>query len=81
MQLRHLAGFRRCLGDRLTAPSGPEPYGDARALRNSTTTLPTAGGETRLSLYLIESPSSRQLASYHYVTLSVAYEVAAPEAD
>jgi hypothetical protein len=76
-----LARFRQCLGEVLTPPSGPQPYGDARALRDSTTTLPTAGGETRLSLFLIESPATPQLASYHYVTMSVAYEAVAPDED
>jgi hypothetical protein len=76
-----LARFRQCLGGRLTPPSGPEPYGNASALRNSTTAFPTAGGETRLSLYLIEAPATPELASYHYIQLTMLYEPGEPDED
>ena len=76
-----LARFRQCLGDRVTPTTGPEPYGNATALRNSTSTFPTAGGETRLSLYLIEAPASPELASYHYIQLAVAFDPGATDGD
>ena len=73
-----LARFRQCLGDGIVPPTGPAPYGNATALRDSTTELATAGGETRLSLVLIESSATAQLAAYHYVSLNVGYQVADP---
>jgi hypothetical protein len=72
-----LARFRRCLDNRVGAVTGPEPYGSARALRGSNATFATEGGETRLSLLLIEAPATPEVASYHYVSLSVGYEAAA----
>jgi hypothetical protein len=73
-----LARLRRCLDNRVGPVTGPQPYGNARALRDSTTTFATEGGETRLSLLLIESPATPELAAYHYVALSVGYEAAEP---
>jgi len=69
-----LARFQRCLGNRLTAPAGPRPYGGTTtALLESVTTLPTAGGETRIELRLIDAPET-SIPAYHYVTLGIARE-------
>ena len=76
-----LARFRRCMGGQLTSSSAPEPYGNASALRHSAITLATAGGETRLSLYLIAAPATPELAAYHYLQLTMLYEPGEPGED
>ena len=66
-----LARFQRCLADRLTAPTGPRPYGGTYVtLRGSDTTLPVPGGETRIRLRLIEAPDGSSPA-YHYIDLDI----------
>lgn len=72
--------FQECLGGRLEAAHGPAAYGDARALRQSETRLALGGGETSIGLFLIESPNTAQVASYHYITVSVSHAPAEPDA-
>lgn len=76
-----LASLQHCLDDRLAAPVGPRTYGGtATALRESVTTLPTAGGETRIELRLVEQPETT-IPAYHYVTLGIGFEPGEPEED
>lgn len=71
--------FQQCLSGQLAAPSGPEPYGDARAMRQSQTDLRQDGGETSLALFLIEAGQTAETPAYHYITLSVSHARSEPD--
>ena len=76
-----LARLQRCLADRLTAPTGPRPYGGTYVtLRGSDTTLPVPGGETRIRLRLIEAPGGSSPA-YHYIDLDIDFEPGEADGD
>jgi len=73
-----VARFQQCLGGRLTAPSGPSAYGNATALRRSSTALAMSRGETRIDLALIESAHTAETPAYHYVSLSISHQPTDP---
>ena len=74
-----LGRFQQCLGGQLAAPSGPEPYGDALAIRQSETELRQGTGETSLALFLIEARQTEETTAYNYITLSVSHAHSEPD--
>lgn len=68
--------LQTCLGNGLTPAVGPRPYGGDNsgymALKESSSTLPSPGGETQVQLRQIEAPD------HHYVTLEIYYDPATP---
>jgi len=73
------ARLQSCLGGRLAAPSGPRPHGGFVALRQSETALATDGGETTVTLALIEAPEGEGVPAYHYVRLAVSHMAGEPD--
>jgi len=64
--------LQTCLGNGLTPPTGPRSYNGSESiwLKESTSTLPTPGGETQIQLMLIEAHDANQPIS-HYISLSI----------
>jgi len=67
-----LAQLETCLSIDLPPASGPQPYGNAQALRTTEGTYPMGRGKTELRLALIEAAgdAAHELAPYHYISLS-----------